>query len=334
MIKNRERLAEHGVVVPPGSWSEGQVFPVMDLLGRKPQGEQIEGTREAWPRFVRLAHAEGGRTVVLSMEFLATARPHHVQRIAEDLQGAELHVVITARDMGRQLPASWQESVQNGAAWPWRRYLVACSSDEPSRPKTHFERDHDLARMAADWREFVPSDRIHLITIPRGAPQSLLWERFCQVMDVNPAVFDLEVAHTNPSLGAASAEVMRLVNKGHGELDRTTALVLKHLLAKGILSGRPDEPRVSVPGRFRSWVVDASRAQVDALRTLDLHVVGDIHDLLTDLADMPADPPPDDRALFEAALDGLVGLTRAIADTRRRGPATADASHDESGATL
>lgn len=317
LMHNRELLADQGIFFPAGSWGEGHVWPVVDLMRRGGKGALVAKARGSWDVFVADVLAHDGPTALLSMEFLATALPEHVAKIKADLPGAELHVVLTARDLARQYPATWQESVQNGQSWTWNRFLTACRDEPDSPPARYFRRHQDLAQMARIWGEQVPADRIHLVTVPRSGPPTELWRRFCQVVGIDPQAFDLEVTRSNRSLGAASAEVMRLVNKYQGGMDHPTAMVVKHRLAKTVLADREGESKITVPYRFRPWIVETSKAMVSELHGLGLQVVGDLDDLVADFEGTERLPKPTDREVLEAAVDGLVGLTREIAELRQ-----------------
>jgi hypothetical protein len=318
LMHNRERLAEQGLLVPAGRWPEGQVQPVIDLLNSDSEGEVARLARGAWDRFVAEARAHQGEAVILSMEFLVRAQAHHVSRILEDLAGAEVHVVLTARDLGRLMPAIWQETVQNGRTWPWRRFLAACSTEESSTAALLLRRQQHLPSVLRPWQEQIPASRIHVVTVPPSGPPGELWRRFCAVLDLDPDAFDLDVAHVNRSLGATSAELVRRVNKQAGKVDRTTGLMFKHRLAKTVLAARADEPRITVPPRFRPWIRQFSRDMLDELRELDVHVVGSLDDLKPTFPDRTPVPWPDEPAILEAAIDGLVGLSRELGAARTR----------------
>ncbi len=65
-------------------------------------------------------------TVLVSHEILAGATPAQVARALHDLRDvgrAEVHVVYSARDLGRQVPAEWQESIKHRKQKSFERYL-------------------------------------------------------------------------------------------------------------------------------------------------------------------------------------------------------------------
>ena len=60
--------------------------------------------------------------------------------MARPRAAAEVHVVYSARDLGRQIPAAWQESIKQGRKWPFRKFLAPL----PGRGKPWFVRAFDL----------------------------------------------------------------------------------------------------------------------------------------------------------------------------------------------
>ena len=69
--------------------------------------------------------------MVISHEILAPAQPQQIARLKDDLAGSELHIVYSARDLARQAPAGWQESIKQGRRWTYRRYLTGCVRGKP-----------------------------------------------------------------------------------------------------------------------------------------------------------------------------------------------------------
>ena len=122
---NAKSLAEHGVHIPTTSAlvSPGlaQFRAALDLLGQD-WGGTTGHAAGSWDALVRRVRRRDG-TVVISHEILAPATPAQVAQAMRDLAGSEIHVVYTARDLGRQVPAAWQESVKQGRRWKYGRYL-------------------------------------------------------------------------------------------------------------------------------------------------------------------------------------------------------------------
>ena len=62
----------------------------------------------------RVRRAPG--TVIISHEILAPAEPDQIARLRARPRRREVHIVYSARDLARQLPAEWQESIKQGRA--------------------------------------------------------------------------------------------------------------------------------------------------------------------------------------------------------------------------
>lgn len=190
-------LARYDVLVP-ASHSD-IVLPVLDLLEVRRQGAIPHEGR--WPQLVEKVRAHPGRAV-LSQEFLGPARPEKVRRVVEDL--GDVEVVITARDLGRNLPAMWQETLQNGRTWDWAGYVAdARTPGDPVVPGgagRRFWRQQDIARIAARWAEAVGPQRVTMVTVPPpGADPDLLWNRFCEAAGIDPAWAPPRRSRTRPS---------------------------------------------------------------------------------------------------------------------------------------
>lgn len=150
---NAKTLAAHDVHFPTTSplVSPGLAHfrGALDLLGQDwggPPGH-ADGS---WESLVRKVKKRTG-TVVISHEILAPAAPGQVARAMRDLAGSEIHVVYTARDLGRQLPAAWQESIKQGRRWSYQRFL-----DRYQKGRTWFHRAFDVPRVLGTWGAGLP----------------------------------------------------------------------------------------------------------------------------------------------------------------------------------
>ena len=150
--------------------------------------------------------------MIVSHEILAPASPAQVAKAMADLAGSEVHIVYSARDLGRQLPAAWQESIKQGRRWSYRRFLRAAESGDP-----WFYRAFDLPSVLETWGAGLPPERIHVVTVPQpGVPDQhgdLLWLRFCEAFGIEPGWAPVDSDRRNRSLGIAETQVVRELNR-------------------------------------------------------------------------------------------------------------------------
>ena len=156
----------------------------------------------------RVNRADGN--VVISHEILAGAKPDKIAKAMNDLAGNEVHVVYSARDLGRQLPAAWQESIKQGRKWPFKRFLT-----KVERGQTWFFNAMDLPRVLSQWGAKLPPERVHVVTVPhdRGPNGDELWLRFCRAFSIDPAWAPLDSERDNRSLGIAETSLLRKLNR-------------------------------------------------------------------------------------------------------------------------
>ncbi|HEY0888034.1 MAG TPA: hypothetical protein VGE38_00305 [Nocardioides sp.] len=308
MVAAPEELARHDVLFPGTTWRD-QVVAVSDAIGvqKRAQG-QFDG---AWERMADQVRAWSG-TAVISMEFLGPASEPGIAAVVGAFPAGTVEVVVTVRDLGRTLPAMWQESLKNGKSWSWREYLAGVRRGEG--PGTNFWRQQDAGAVVRRWSDAVGAARTTIVTLPPpGAAPETLWERFCEAAGV-PVDCCPPVPASNESLGAASAALMRRVNDAVGDLpwpeysDR-----VKFGLAKTVLAGhRSAEETIGV--RVPRWVrrrAAALRAELSRLVDAGVRVVGDLDDL-TPVSVRGVDA---DRVAEQAQLDAAV---HALAELLRR----------------
>jgi hypothetical protein len=241
------------------------------------------------------------------MEFLGPTPVEDVERVVASLAPAEVEVVLTVRDLGRNIPAMWQEGLKNGNAWHWREFLEDIEQPRENRTERakKFWRHMNYPFIAKRWSDVVGPERVTLVTVPHpGADPRLLWDRFCSVVGLDPAPFDVS-GRSNTSLGAASAQVLRALNEALPENMPLAHYqrVVKHSLAK---QGLSDHARLEEPIGFADdWITDRAANQIRRLRELGLRVVGDLEELRPVPAEGvdPAEVSP--AAQLEAAVAAL-----------------------------
>jgi hypothetical protein len=308
---NKDRLAEQGVLFPGPRW-KFQVKAVQELIGHGGAEQEPTDPAGAWQSVVDEVNAWSG-TAVVSMEFLGPRNPEKIAQIRGSFPDTDVEAVLTARDLARNIPAMWLESMQNGSVVGWADYLDAVRTEDRSSPAgRNFWRHQAIPAMARRWSDGLDG-RFTLLTVPqKGAPPGLLWERFAGVLGVAPDGVDLEV-RANPSIGLATAQVLlqlnRQLQREDGTQPRHYDMYVKHFLAKrGLVSRQGDEPRL---GLDEAWVRKRGEQQVKRLGSDGHQVVGDLDELRP--RPVPGvhadDVSVDDR--LAAAVDGLEHLVRA-----------------------
>ncbi|HEX6148898.1 hypothetical protein [Nocardioides sp.] len=317
LTRNVATLAEHAVHFPSRSPLVSPALfhfrAALDLLGQDWGGEPGHA-KGSWDALVKRIRRRTG-TVVVSHEILAPARPRYVAKAMQDLDGSDVHIVYTARDLARQLPAAWQESIKQGRKWRYQRFLR-----QAEHGRTWFARSFDLPSVLGTWGAHVPPEHIHVVTVPpETTPGDGLWERFCRAVRIDPAWGPVESSRSNASLGVVETAVLRQLNV---RLDRETRReaaydhLIRQMLAEQELV-RGDSPRITLPPDDYDWVEERTRQWLEWVDQSGVEVVGDVGDL------MPVRPAdggswrnPDrvrPRLRFRVAMEALAAMTNEAA---------------------
>jgi hypothetical protein len=309
--RNRGRLAEHGICYP-GERFDAHFLAALDLM-RLPWGGLEAEAVGAWDALAAQVRRHQGTTII-SHEILARASRAQVARALRDLgqdDGAELHLVVSARDLVRQVPAEWQENVKHRATLGYGEFLDQLRDPERGgRIGSWFWAVQDLPAILDRWAGDLPAHRVHLITVPpHGADPDLLWGRFSEVFGLDGLDLDLEVSATNPSMGVPETALVRRLNRvvnAHVPPADYRPLV-RELIVHQTLSRRSGSPRLTLPPDLHPWVTDISDRWIEDLRARGVHVVGDLEDLRgAPVTDAYADPDhPRERQVSAAALDAV-----------------------------
>ncbi len=320
---NRKALARQGALYWGRDESE-HFYAAQDLRGKHFRGYKDPRVPGAWDRLAHAAREWSGPTVLISHEVLATCEPEEAARAVESLRPHEVHVVYSARDLARQVPAMWQESVKNGRVVPYERYLQTLNGEDELMVGRIFWRTQDALDVLARWGAAVPPARTHVLTVPpRGAEKDLLWRRFCAVTGLDPTGLDSTASrHRNVSLGLAEAELLRRLNERlKGELSWPEhERLLKNFLTRRVLTDRSGSTHTGIPESDRGWVMARSHALVDGLRQRGYDVAGSLDELLPDFTGEPAtDPNPTADVVLDSAVEALaVLLMRRLSTPRSR----------------
>jgi hypothetical protein len=311
---HRARLRDHDVLFPGKTWSD-QVQAIVDFMGYDVR--RTARTEGAWQRLREEIEARPG-TAVVSMEFLAAVKAVNIERFVAEFDGTPTEVVVTARDLGRNLPAMWQEGLKNGRAWTWREYLDGVRDGGPAG--RHFWRQQAAGKIVAKWADAVGAERTTVVTLPpRGAPRDLLWRRFTEALRL-PALADWELPPAaNESLGAASSQVMRRLNEQLPELRVPTyQRVVKGVLANRVLASNKSAEQ-PIGFKVEPWLARRAETIRRRIEECGVHVVGTLDDLVPQ--DVPGVEPDDvpDHDIAEAAMAAIRGMVLRQVDREAGG---------------
>jgi hypothetical protein len=310
---NQDRLAADAIL-----W-QGSERNQQAVLDWQESRMTVRDEQVSWPEF-RQEALSASTNVLVSMELLAGMPKVRVRRFAAELRPAPLRVIITARDLSRVIPSHWQETTQNCRSTTWKDYVTGVLSANPGavRPMPMFWQQHHLPTIVDKWSN-VATDGVYLVTVPKpGGRSDELWRRFATVLGVCPDPYE-QPRFRNRSLGAASAELMRRLNRQVEEMSWPQyRWGFKAALAKQTLADRADrEPRPALTAQEHEQVRDRAATMVAELADRDVHVVGDLEELV------PAEEPPDqpfdpadvtESDLLAAAEAGLLGLGARVGE--------------------
>jgi hypothetical protein len=254
----------------------------LDLLGERWAGEE-KAAQGQWDSLV-LESRKARRDILISHEILAGAKPEQVARAIGSFPDHEVHVIVTARDLGRQIPAEWQERVKHRGRRGYGDFLVRLHRNYRRNAKPMwFWRVQHLPRILATWGADLPPERIHLVTVPpSGGPRDALWTRFAGVVGLDPHADYVESGTTNASLGSVEVTMLRRLNVELAErrVPRATYVDwVRETIVKEVLANRPDKVPATVPPRRRATVERITAAWLEEIAASGIDVVGDLAEL-------------------------------------------------------
>ncbi|HNJ78988.1 MAG TPA: hypothetical protein PKX56_06505, partial [Marmoricola sp.] len=120
LLANQDSLAEQGILYPADR-HDAHFLAALDLM-QLPWGGLEEQAVGRWDQLAEQVRRWDG-TAIISHEILGTASRGQVRRALTSLGTAEIHIVLSARDLARQLPAEWQENVKHRRTLTYTAFL-------------------------------------------------------------------------------------------------------------------------------------------------------------------------------------------------------------------
>ncbi len=318
LAANYDSLVEHGVHYPRGPLGRDPSLThfraALDLLDQDwggPSGH-AEGYWDALTKKVRRTQG----TVIISHEILSAAPRDKIAKAMADLDGSDVHVVFSARDIARQFPAVWQESIKQGRRWTFKKFLQSARDNDDA----WLWRSQSLPKVLDRWGAGLEPDHVHLVTVPQSGGADQLWHRFCEVFGIDPAWAPDDSDRVNPSMGIAETALIRRLNRrlaqqGLSEHHHTT--LVREILVHQNLAHREGR-KATLPPELYPWAAEVTEGWIEWVEGSGIHVVGDVNDLRPVPPSQDAkwnDPDkPNQGKVIGAALDALVAMTEEAAN--------------------
>jgi hypothetical protein len=330
LFTNRDALRDRGILYA-GDRHDAHFLAALDLM-ELPWGGLEREAGGAWERLAAEVRAWPG-TAIISHEIFGTASRVQVARGLESLGGAgsdtggdtggdpaEIHIVFSARDLVRQIPAEWQENIKHRRTKEYGQFLDALRDPQRSSEVAQwFWGVQEVPDVLDRWAQTIPRDRVHLVTVPPpGSSPTLLWERFAGLFGIDPTEF-VATNRANASLGVPESAMIRRLNQRLNDVlpNHHYRTFVRELLVHRSLSGRPGSPRLSLPEEAHRWASDLGRSWVSELALRGYDVVGELDDLIPGAPQPFVDPDNcDERQVSDAAIDALAIMTNESARLR------------------
>lgn len=321
---HRDRLLADGLLLP-GSGGPDHYAAALDVREEPFRSADPELVTDAWRRLVD-AMADWEGDALVTHELFAPASADQVSRAIALLEGSEVHVIVTARDLSRQVPSEWQEHLKHRSVLTFPEFVHEVRTDPrgPFSPNGYYFWDQqDLGGLLTRWGQ-VPSGRVHLVTVPRaGTGQDLLWARFTSVIGISAHGFDLHAGRANPSLGGEQAELIRRLNATLGPrlpLPGPYTGLVKTLLAHRVLAGRPGTA-FALAAQDHAYALERARSIVTDVERCSPHVVGSLEELIPGPCppqDVSGDATVSSEAVLGEAVEALAEVLDRLAHERAR----------------
>lgn len=306
---SRAALADAGLLLPLDG--PGHHFGLaLALRGDLDASMDAPMAFTAEDRLVKQLSRSSSPRALVTHEVLAAVSAAEAARFRSRISNREIHIVLTVRDLRRQVPAEWQQRIKTRSTLTYEKFLDGVVNHSERGAK--FWRVQDTFDVAERWRGELPADRVHIVTTPpAGAAPTLLLERFCSVLGVDPAVVDTDRSRRNESLGAQQVELMRRVNVALGDrLPHPRAgynRVAKNEFANAVLAAQKGA-RLELPASLDEWCASEAQRIVDQIRSAGYDVVGDLDELLPPVRDDATEQPVTDEQVAASAVDGIAAL--------------------------
>jgi hypothetical protein len=237
-----------------------------------------------WAAVCRQAREHAG-TSIISHEVLGAASEEQVERAMAELEGLDVHLVLTARDLARQVTSEWQERIKNGSSRSFAKFERRLRRQMRNGDFTAgFWRNQDPVGVLDRWARNLPASHIHVVVAPQSAADpTLLWHRFADAVGFDATGIDPRVSGeaANTTLGVAQIAVLRQVNAALARRIRQPEYgrLVKSQFAERLLAAQ-SSPRPQCPPGLAARLRRLAEERNETIRQRGYLVHGDLAELL------------------------------------------------------
>ena len=320
---NRDALRQQGLLLPGRNsrqhmWASAVVREDPHLHRRGP------AALRSWDGLVKRVNDWSG-TALINHEFFAGASAEQAAAAIARFEGAEVHLVVTARDMLTLVTGYWQEFVKHGFEATLDHFPELDSEEAADEWGWS---TLDIGGVLGRWGRTVKPERVHVLVVPpSSAPRERLWHEYAGLLGIDSSALDLSGSRRNESLGVVEVELLRRINDQielRGDLRsaldrgvwRRDYLALGKLVPRGGDRYWPSESRVAE-------IRDRGNRAVTMIREQGFDVIGDLA-LLAVPEELPERRHPDrvtDEEMLEAATATIASMlsdVRSLHDENKR----------------
>lgn len=316
LLANRQQLASNGMLYVGERWTDHSHSAA--IVRESPRLESFsEEALGAWDRLRSEARDYDGKSAIISHEYFSAASKDQAGRAIADLAPAEVHLVLTVRDLPSVLAAAWQQQVKYRQVKPLTQWWP--KEDDTPRGELNW-RTLDFVGVLERWTPHVPVERVHIVTVPPpGSPRTTLLQRFADACCIDMTGCDLEVPRANESLGVVEVELMRRINRHIKPPIRGFREVvpwLRNYLAQSILVQFGKEPFRLTEEQEKS-LTGRTEETISYIAEKGFSVHGDLRDL-TIRNDKAGQRTPDEVSEAELNAVAVQVIAQLVQDVRSR----------------
>lgn len=313
----RERLAELGVALPGGTSN-----PAAAANGGTGMFTG-SGYEKAWAELVAAVDQSEARVQVVSCEQFAYARASDAHRIAAELGGSRVRIVVTLRPLVEILPSRWQQFVQSGETASYDDWLKTVLSEPPvDEHSDRFLTQLWQLRFIERWAAAVGPENVTVIVVDRDRPESLLTD-FAELLGVGRDVLRPVGQARNDSLRFAEIEMLRgcyAELAEHGWEQRRSRSYMLYGAAARMRETRPQRPGprdIVTPVWAQERAEEMGAELAERLPSTGVQIVGDPAALTGEVVSKETEAATLDPSAPVQAIVGVVRIAEAKRDRIR-----------------